>query len=83
MRELDIIVKIFQDGNESDAYIDAVKFLHKIIVEAKDEGTFDRNTYFQSAISIHNKLRFKYNEDFNGPLLHWYRRFIGLYEDKE
>lgn len=30
MRELDIIVKIFQDGNESDAYIDAVKFYTKL-----------------------------------------------------
>lgn len=83
MRELDIIVKIFEDGNESDAYIDAVKFLHKIISESKADGTFDRNTYIEHGLSIHNKLRFKYEQDFNGPLLHWYRRFIGVYEDKE
>lgn len=81
--QLNIIVQIFESGGESDSYIDAVKYIHKMIIEDKEDGSFDKEVYFESAISIHNKLRSKYNADFNGPLLHWYRRFIGLYEDKE
>lgn len=83
MNELEMIIKILQEGDESGSYIDAVKFLHKMMLEAKEEGTFDKDTYFSSAISIHNKLRNKYNQDFNGELLRKYRLFIGLYEDKE
>jgi hypothetical protein len=78
------IVDIFEQGNESELYIDTVKFLFKQILEEKANETFEMTKYFQSAISIHARLRSsRYNADFNGPLLSWYRRFIGLHGDKE
>ncbi|AFC21585.1 hypothetical protein GAP32_135 [Cronobacter phage vB_CsaM_GAP32] len=60
-------------------YISTVTFLFKTISEEKESGTYDMEKYFSNAISIHNRLREKYNADFNGPLLSWYRRFIGLH----
>lgn len=82
-KQLEDIVNIFKAGNESDSYIDAISFLFKMIEEEKEDGTFERNRYINTLISIHNRLRYKYKEDFNGPLLSWYRRYIEIYGDKE
>ncbi len=60
-------------------YISTVEFLFKNMSEDKKTGTYNMKKYFTNAISIHNRLRGKYNADFNGPLLSWYRRFIGLH----
>ena len=78
-KSLKAIIDILKIGGESDAYIDAVTFLFNKMMEEKENDTYDIDKYFKSAISIHNRLRKKYNADFNGPLLSWFRRFIGLH----
>jgi len=60
-------------------YISTVEFLFKTICEEHEAGTYERSKHFDSAIQIHNRLRYHYKADFNGPLLMWYRRFIGLH----
>lgn len=72
------IIEILKTG-ESDSYVDAATFLFKQMQEDKDNDTYDMKKYWDSAISIHILLRNKYKADFNGPLLSWYRRYIGLY----
>lgn len=76
---LNVIVEIFKKGEESDMYISTVEFLFKTICEEKEAGTYDMKKHFESAIQIHIRLRGHYQADFNGPLLSWYRRFIGLH----
>lgn len=75
----DYITSILREGNEDDSYIKAVYNLHCVMLEEQENEIYDIKKYFNYCISVHNKLRHKYNEDFNGPLLSWYRRFIGLY----
>lgn len=81
-KPLQDIVDIFKNGDESDSYVDAIAFLFKLMEEEKENGTFVKEQYINTALSIHIRLRNKYNEDFNGSLLSWFRRYIGLYEDK-
>jgi hypothetical protein len=77
---LDDIIAIFELGGESEMYLKTVKLLFELILLDKEENTYSTVQNFKFKISIHNKLRSsKYNEDFNGPLLMWYRRFIGLH----
>lgn len=73
------IIEILKKGEESDMYINTVEFLFKTMCEEKAAGTYEMKKHFDSAIQIHNRLRYNYHADFNGPLLSWYRRFIGLY----
>lgn len=82
-KPLQDIIDIFKNGGESDSYVDAVSFLFKLMEEDKENETFDKEQYINTALSIHNRLRSKYNEDFNGSLLSWFRRYIGLYEDSK
>ncbi|SOK58938.1 hypothetical protein [Yersinia phage fHe-Yen9-03] len=51
-----------------------------MMIEAKEAGTYNRKD-FSAALLVHNCLRNKYKQDFNGELLSWYRRFIGLYDN--
>lgn len=76
---LDAIIEIFKKGEESDMYISTVEYLFKTICDEKEAGTYDMKKHFESAIQIHIRLRGHYQADFNGPLLSWYRRFIGLH----
>lgn len=74
------IVDKFKNGNESELYIEAVEYLFKTIREEKEAGTFEMTKHFQNAIAIHARLRSsRYCEDFNGQLMSWYRRYIGLH----
>ena len=61
-------------------YIESVENLFNIIRAEKEAGTFEMTNHFQNAISIHARLRSsRYCEDFNGQLMSWYRRYIGLH----
>ncbi|QXO11279.1 hypothetical protein pEaSNUABM19_00133 [Erwinia phage pEa_SNUABM_19] len=77
-KHLDEIIQLLTD--ESDTYISTVKFLHSMMIETKEAGTYNRKD-FSAALLVHNCLRNKYKQDFNGELLSWYRRFIGLYDN--
>ncbi len=81
LKKLSAIIEILETGKESDMYVSTVRFLFNRICEEKKAGTYNVNQYFENAIQVHNRLRTNHGADFNGQLLMWYRRFIGLYEE--
>lgn len=76
---LDEIIKIFKDGNESSTFIDTVQYLHNLVLTKNPNA----DKFINALLGVHNKLRNKYKLDFNGEILYEYRRFIGLYKEKE
>lgn len=74
---------MLENGKESESYIDAVKFVHLDIINSEINNIPINNIIKSCALMIHNKIRYSYNEDFNGPLLSWYRKFIKIYGENK